>query len=599
MKHFSKKSLRVGLTIAFILVILTFPLVLYLANTEQDQRSAAQVAATFTNPIINGADPWVIYKDGFYYYTRTGGSVIDIFKSPTLSGIPKGIKRTVYAPVSGPASQQVWAPELHFLNGKWYVYFSASDGVIQNQRTYVLEAKTDDPQGDYLFKGKIADPNADYQAIDGSVFEYNGQMYFIWAGTHPSEIGGIYIARMSNPWTLSSQRVKIAIPEYAWEKQGWEQVEAPQALQKDGRLFIVYSGSSTSSPDYALGLLTYNGGSILSKSGWNKRNTPVFKKTDKVFGPGHASFTQSIDGTEDWFMYHARNTTDPNEQRTTRMQKFTWNADGTPNFGTPIAAGTQIPLPSGEKGVVTTKPTSTPKPNSNQSGRYTLSGKVFVDKNGNGAFNGNEQTFENVKVEVYKKGTTGAFTIRCCSKSTNSQGDFSIPDRTAGEYQLTVTPPRNYTVVNNSQRVTLGPNAKVSFILVRGDAPTSTKAPTPTKSKATATPTKTTAPKYSRVTLQGTVFIDSDKDGVLDSNEKGQSGVKVTVAKKSSSGNFDIHCCSTTTNSSGKYSIPNRTLGQYRLTITLPSGYNSRAVSKTTNLNGNSNASTVNFDLYR
>jgi hypothetical protein len=94
------------------------------------------------------------------------------------------------------------------------------------------------------------------------------------------------------------------------------------------------------------------GSDPLQASSWTKKSTPVFQRNDAagVYGPGHNGFFTSPDGTENWIVYHANNSTNGGcgNGRTTRAQKFTWNADGTPNFGTPVALGTSLPGPDGE-----------------------------------------------------------------------------------------------------------------------------------------------------------------------------------------------------------------------------------------------------------
>ena len=187
-------------------------------------RHADSSQKTFTNPLLpSGADPWNIYKDGYYYYTQTAGDRIVIWKTRDLSKLKTAEKKTVWIPPSGTAySRQLWAPELHFINDKWYVYFAASDGKNVNHRLYVIENESKDPmKGDWTFKGKIAD-NTDRWAIDGSVFEHNNQWYMIGAGweAHKNGSQDIYIAKMKNPWTIDGRRVRISAPYYAWEKYG-------------------------------------------------------------------------------------------------------------------------------------------------------------------------------------------------------------------------------------------------------------------------------------------------------------------------------------------------------------------------------------------
>src|SRR5215831_380823 len=96
---------------------------------------------TFTNPLLpTGPDPWVISKDGFYFYMNTVGDNLTIWKTRSLSELKIAEKKVVWhPPSSGPYSHEIWAPELHLFNGKWYIYFSADAGTNQSHRLWVLE----------------------------------------------------------------------------------------------------------------------------------------------------------------------------------------------------------------------------------------------------------------------------------------------------------------------------------------------------------------------------------------------------------------------------------------------------------------------------
>jgi hypothetical protein len=93
-------------------------------------------------------------------------------------------------------------------------------------------------------------------------------------------------------------------------------------------------------------------GDPMNPADWTKKNTPVFsqKAESSAYGPGHNGFFKSPDGTEDWIIYHARNLPNGGDgnARNPRIQKFTWNADGTPNFGEPVPINQPLKRPSGE-----------------------------------------------------------------------------------------------------------------------------------------------------------------------------------------------------------------------------------------------------------
>ena len=113
---------------------------------------------TFANPVLaDGADPWVVLHNNTFYYCYSSGGSIHVSQSDRLHEIGQGQKAAVWTPPENTMySKELWAPELHFLNGKWYIYVAADDGNNHNHRMFVLESLTDDPLGLFVFKGKIS-----------------------------------------------------------------------------------------------------------------------------------------------------------------------------------------------------------------------------------------------------------------------------------------------------------------------------------------------------------------------------------------------------------------------------------------------------------
>jgi GH43 family beta-xylosidase len=328
-------------------------------------KSAFAQHKTFTNPLLpSGADPWVIYKDGFYYYTNSLGNRLAIWKTKDLTQLNLAEKKTVWLPPPGVSySKELWAPELHFFRGKWYMYFAADDGNNNNHRIYVIENSAADPlQGNWVFKGQVSDETNKW-AIDASVFENNGQLYMIWAGWEGdvNEQQNIYIAKMKDPYTIDGSRVKISSPVYDWEKYGdlgaasnpphVNVNEGPEILKHKDKLFLVYSASGCWTDYYALGMLAASKNSdLMNPSSWKKSPQPVFKQSPEngVYAPGHNSFFKSPDGNEDWILYHANSKPGQGcgNDRSPRAQKFSWKKDGSPDFGIPVKEGTAITAPS-------------------------------------------------------------------------------------------------------------------------------------------------------------------------------------------------------------------------------------------------------------
>lgn len=340
---------------------LTRPYVLILMLFIMYQPLKAQ---TFNNPLLNsGADPWSIYKDGFYYYTHTLQDSIVIWKTKNLADLKTAERKTIFIPPIGTNySKEIWAPEIHFINNKWYVYFAADDGNNQNHRLYVLENDAKNPfDGKFTLKGKVND-KTDKWAIDGSVFYHNKKLFMVWSGWEGDMNGKqeIFIAKMRNPYTIKGKRQKISSPKLDWELHGdlndpnnpphVAVNEGPQILKKGDKTFLIYSASGCWTDFYALGMLDLKGKNIMKPSSWLKSEQPVFKQSPEngVYAPGHNSFFKSPDGTEDWILYHANSK--PGQGcgsfRSPRAQKFTWNIDGTPNFSLPVKEGEEQKNPS-------------------------------------------------------------------------------------------------------------------------------------------------------------------------------------------------------------------------------------------------------------
>lgn len=300
---------------------------------------------TFTNPMYSvGPDPWVYQKDGWYYYMVTTGGEVIIHKSQNLHDVAKSKGITVWsAPGNSPFNYHIWAPELHYLDGKWYIYTCGNrNNSFENHESFVLEGTSQNPQDPFVYKATLA-PDIDGTVLIGD----DGEKYFIWS--HYVSDQRIYISKMSNPWTLTGDYVELSRGIYDWEKRPYALNEAPQILKKGNKTMIIYSASASWTEDYCLGMLSNTDGNFMNPDSWTKCSTPVFEKSpeNSVYGVGHCSFVKSPDYTEDWIIYHGM--VNPNggwSGRSPRMQKFTWNSDNTPNFGIPVKLGVPIPIPS-------------------------------------------------------------------------------------------------------------------------------------------------------------------------------------------------------------------------------------------------------------
>ncbi|MBT1091001.1 family 43 glycosylhydrolase [Streptomyces sp. Tu102] len=338
-----------------------------LALVATTQPATAADGRPYANPLksFKGADPWLQYHDGNYYLiTTTFTGILGIRKSPTLAGLATAPNVQVWSDTTSTRNTNFWAPEMHLVDGHWYVYYSAGrSGVAccDSQRTHVLESAGTDPMGPYTYKGSPTGSNLTPGGwlIDASLLRANNRLYLVGSGFVDGSTQSLVIAPLSNPYTLASSTFTvISGPTLDWERSGSPVNEGPEPLYHDGRTFLTYSASSCQTADYKLGRLELTGTDPLSPASWTKKQTPVFQRSDTngVYGPGHNGFFTSPDGTENWIVYHANSASNGGcgNGRTTRAQEFTWNADGTPNLGTPVALGTTLPGPSGESAATPT-----------------------------------------------------------------------------------------------------------------------------------------------------------------------------------------------------------------------------------------------------
>lgn len=240
-------------------------------------------------------------------------------------------------------SKHIWAPELHYLDDKWYIYFAGGEvDDIWNIRPYVLECADADPMtGTWKELGKMQcadDDEFSFRAfsLDATVFENAGKRYYVWAEKVGvgKQISNLYIAEMETPYKLKTVQVLLTTPDYDWERVGFWVNEGPAVIKRNGKIFLTYSASETGAP-YCMGMLTADEGSdLLDPLSWKKERYPVLASDPsiEVYGPGHNSFTVDEDGN-DILVYHARKESviegDPlyNPNRHTMLMKIRWEND--------------------------------------------------------------------------------------------------------------------------------------------------------------------------------------------------------------------------------------------------------------------------------
>ncbi len=276
----------------------------------------------YNKPLITErADPYVyLHSDGYYYFTASVPAYDKIIlrKAKELIGLAAAEEHVIWNKhESGLMSYHIWAPELHYIDGNWYIYFAAGEKEdIWRIRPYVLTCKDADPAaGSWEELGAMQSADEDEFSfrsfsLDATVFENNGRNYYVWAEKVGvgKMISNLYIAELETPWKLKTVQVLLTTPDYSWERVGYWVDEGPAVLKRDNRIFLTFSSSATGEC-YCVGMLYADAASdLLDPISWRKLNKPVLASDREkgVFGPGHNSFTKSEDGTKDVMVFHAR-----------------------------------------------------------------------------------------------------------------------------------------------------------------------------------------------------------------------------------------------------------------------------------------------------
>ncbi|KAL5350699.1 hypothetical protein ACLOAV_004268 [Pseudogymnoascus australis] len=302
--------------------------------------------ATFSNPLKakDGSDPHIVYTGGYYYLMATTWKDLQITRATTLEGLKTGETKVVWTDSTASRCCNVWAPELHYFDGLWYIYYTAGTSAdLNGQRPNVLKGGAT-PFDKYSHLATLTTT----WGIDGSILRTTAGNYFVYSCFSSAGLQSLCIAPLNSPGSVGATTV-ISQPTQSWETVGNPVNEGPVAMYYGGKTYLAYSASDCWTASYQLGLLTWNGGDPTQVSSWAKTG-PFLTSANGNYGAGHNGFFQSPDGTEIWNVYHAvaNSAGACDGTRYTMAQKVNWNSNNTPNFGSPAALGTQITGPSGE-----------------------------------------------------------------------------------------------------------------------------------------------------------------------------------------------------------------------------------------------------------
>ena len=274
----------------------------------------------WNDPFISQrADPFVTRDGNTWYFTASVPEYdrIIIRSADSLIGLRTAMETVVWrAHGHGTMSKHIWAPELHKIDGRWYLYFAAGEKEdICKIRPWALRCEGDYPlDGPWTECGNIHRADGDDFSftdfsLDMTTFTHKEKRYCVWAEkvSTGKKISNLYIAEMQDALTLKTPQMLLTSPTYAWERHGFWVNEGPAVIASDTKLILTYSASDTG-PAYCMGMMWIDSGDDpMDISAWHKSSRPVLATNIErgLYGPGHNSFVCDQNG-QVYMVYHAR-----------------------------------------------------------------------------------------------------------------------------------------------------------------------------------------------------------------------------------------------------------------------------------------------------
>lgn len=319
----------------------------------------------YKNPFIEQrADPFITRgEDGTYYFTASYPAVGDelhgydriiLRRSKTVNGLSDAKEFTVWeAHTKGIMSRHTWAPELHFIGGKWYIYFAAATSEDKwDIKPYVLRCKGKDPLSDkWEEMGVVQKTERDELSfrcfsLDMTYFEHNGKSYLIWAQIEGASSLFMAETTKEEPWKIITSPILLSRPEYDWEKVVYSVNEGAAVLKTEDKIYVFFSASGTGA-EYCIGRLEADkNADLMNPASWKKLPLPVLSTADLTdeAGPGHNCFVTD-ENEELLLVYHARPSSHLTEEcgtffeeslydpcRHTRIRKVLFDKNGVPQL---------------------------------------------------------------------------------------------------------------------------------------------------------------------------------------------------------------------------------------------------------------------------
>lgn len=296
------------------------------------------------------ADPCIGKWNGKYYFISTNDldreHSIYIREADSIPGLVTAQQVKILDAYTYPhLGNLLWAPELHVLNDRLYVFHAGTPQEFFEEQSHVMALKEGGnplKASDWEMPVRVRKKDGNYLyensgkgiTLDMTVFEAGGKHYVCWSQRQflPVDQGAwLYIAQIDprEPWKLITDPVLLSIPEYGWANNHTFVDEGPFALKRDGKVYLTFSSAAVDST-YVVGLMTGDEhADLLNPENWVKENYPLLtsRSVEGEFGTGHNAYVTDDEGFV-WNTYHARPGLDG--PRSSGIRRVHFNAEGFP-----------------------------------------------------------------------------------------------------------------------------------------------------------------------------------------------------------------------------------------------------------------------------
>ena len=302
--------------------------------------------------LVNGApDPAIVQaRDNSGYYVFATGQGIAIWRSKDLrtwNRAGRVFEKAVpdWALKAIPGADSIWAPEIHFAHGRYWLYYSVSTFGSQRSLIGLATNSTLDPTAKeykWVDHGLVIESfpdKSDYNAIDPAVlFDDDGRAYLYW-GSYWTGLKACEISpRTGKPDSAQPETIHIA----RRLDVGPPDIEAPYVIKRNGWYYLFVSwdfccAQNDSSYKIMIGRSRNPLGPFVDRKGRSMADGHgelLLMGNHRWRGPGHNSALLTSQG--DYLVHHVIDARRPEAGRILQIRPLNWE-EGWPHTAKPLA----------------------------------------------------------------------------------------------------------------------------------------------------------------------------------------------------------------------------------------------------------------------